>query len=125
MIFGIGTDLCDIARIQRALDRFGERFAGKILVAAELERFRQHHSPAAFLAKRFAAKEAFSKAIGTGIQIPISWHDIWVESEASGKPLLCFSGRLRAVLHRQGIASVHVSLTDEKGLACAFVILEG
>ena len=70
MILGIGTDLCDIGRIERALERFGERFAARILVEAELRRFRLHRKGAAYLAKRFAAKEAFSKALGTGILAP-------------------------------------------------------
>ncbi len=70
MILGIGTDLCDIGRVQRALDRYGERFATRILVEAEMERFLRHRKPAAYLAKRFAAKEAFSKAMGTGLRYP-------------------------------------------------------
>jgi len=80
VILGIGTDLCDVGRIERALERFGERFAERILVPSELERFRRHHKPAAYLAKRFAAKEAFSKALGTGIRFPVNWHGVWVEA---------------------------------------------
>ena len=124
MILGIGTDLCEIARIERALDRFGERFAKRILVASELERFRRHRKPAAYLAKRFAAKEAFSKALGTGIRFPVNWHNVWVENARSGKPSLQFSKPLAALLKKRGIASVHVSLTDEVGMACAFVVVE-
>ena len=124
MILGIGTDLCDIARIERALERFGERFAERILVAHELQRFRRHRKPAAYLAKRFAAKEAFSKALGTGIHFPVNWHNVWVENAPSGKPSLRFSRPLAALLKKRGIASVHVSLTDETGMACAFVIVE-
>ena len=85
MILGIGTDLCEIGRIQAALDRFGPRFAGKILVASELTRFARHRKPAAYLAKRFAAKEAFSRAMGTGIHFPVNWHNVWVENERSGQ----------------------------------------
>jgi holo-[acyl-carrier protein] synthase len=125
VILGIGTDLCEIVRIQRALDRFGERFAGKILVAAELQRFRRHRSPAAYLAKRFAAKEAFSKALGTGIRFPVNWHNVSVENAASGRPSLKFSPELESLLERRGVTAVHLSLTDETGLASAFVILEG
>ncbi len=124
MIAGIGTDLCDIGRVQRALDRFGERFARKILVDSELERFRRHRKPAAYLAKRFAAKEAFSKAMGTGIRSPVSWHNVRVENERSGKPVLRFSEALGALLESRGIVAVHVSLTDEIGMAAAYVILE-
>jgi holo-[acyl-carrier protein] synthase len=125
MILGIGTDLCEIGRIRRALDRFGERFAGKILVQAELERFRRHKDPPAYLAKRFAAKEAFSKALGTGIRFPVNWHNVSVENAASGRPSLKFSPELQSLLARRGVTSVHLSLTDETGLASAFVILEG
>jgi len=125
MILGIGTDLCDIGRIERALERFGERFAERILVASELERFRRRRKQAAYLAKRFAAKEAFSKALGTGIRFPVNWHNVWVENERSGKPTLKFSRPLAALLKRRGIKNVYVSLTDEIGMACAFVIVEG
>ena len=125
MILGIGTDLCDVGRIERALERFGERFAERILVASELQRFRRHRKGAAYLAKRFAAKEAFSKALGTGIRFPVNWHNVWVENERSGKPSLKFSKPLAALLKRRGIANVYVSLTDETGIACAFVVVEG
>jgi holo-[acyl-carrier protein] synthase len=125
VILGIGTDLCDIGRIERALERFGERFAERILVASELERFHHRRKRAAYLAKRFAAKEAFSKALGTGIRFPVNWHNVWVENERSGKPTLKFSRPLAALLKRRGIKSVYVSLTDEIGMACAFVIVEG
>jgi len=125
MIIGIGTDLCDIGRIERALARHGERFARRILVDSEMERFRRHRKPAAYLAKRFAAKEAFSKALGTGIRFPVNWHGVWVENGRSGKPSLGFSGPLAALLQRRGVAEVHVSITDEIGMACAFVVVEG
>jgi holo-[acyl-carrier protein] synthase len=125
MIFGIGTDLCDVGRIERALERFGERFAGRILVASEMERFRRQRKPAGYLAKRFAAKEAFSKALGTGIRFPVNWHNVWVENERSGKPSLKFSRALAGLLKRRGIGNVYLSLTDEPGMACAFVVIEG
>jgi holo-[acyl-carrier protein] synthase len=125
MILGIGTDLCDIGRIEKALERFGERFAARILVESELRRFRQHRKGAAYLAKRFAAKEAFSKALGTGIRFPVNWHNVRVENARSGKPSLKFSRPLAAALKRRGIASVHLSITDEIGMACAFVVVEG
>ena len=124
MIAGIGTDLCDIGRIQKALDRYGERFAQKILVDSELERFRRHRKPAAFLAKRFAVKEAFSKAMGTGIRFPVNWHNVSVANERSGKPVLKFSEPLAQLLERRGIVAAHVSITDEIEMACAHVILE-
>lgn len=125
MILGIGTDLCEIGRVERSLERFGERFAARILVASELEVFRRRRKAASYLAKRFAAKEAFSKALGTGIHFPVNWHNVWVVNARSGKPELEFSEPLKALLERRGIAKVHLSLTDEVGMACAFVVVEG
>jgi holo-[acyl-carrier protein] synthase len=125
MILGIGTDLCDIGRVERALERFGEKFAQRVLVASELQRFRRHRKPAAYLAKRFAAKEALSKALGTGIHFPVNWHNVWVENARSGKPSLKFSKALARLLEERGVESVHLSLTDEIGMACAFVVVEG
>ncbi len=125
MILGIGTDLCEIGRIERALERWGERFALRVLVESEMQRFRRHRKPAAYLAKRFAAKEAMSKALGTGIHYPVNWHGMWVENARSGKPSLRFSGPMAALLEQRGVESVHLSLTDEIGMACAFVVVEG
>jgi holo-[acyl-carrier protein] synthase len=125
LILGVGTDLCEIGRIERALERFGERFARRILVDSELVMFRRRRKRAAYLAKRFAAKEAFSKAMGTGIRFPVNWHNVWVANDRAGKPVLHFSKPLAALLRRRGIEQVHVSLTDEIGMACAFVIAEG
>ena len=124
MIYGVGTDLIEIPRIARALDRFGERFARRILCESELNRFRAHNQPVAYLAKRFAAKEAFTKALGTGIHAPANWHGVWVVNLKSGKPQLEFSDELKKLLATRKISSAHVSLTDEKGLAAATVILE-
>jgi holo-[acyl-carrier protein] synthase len=125
MIVGVGTDLCDIGRIERALERWGERFALRVLVESEMQRFRRHRKPAAYLAKRFAAKEAMSKALGTGIHFPVNWHGMWVENAPSGKPSLKFSGPMAEYLKERRIETVHLSLTDEIGMACAFVVVEG
>ena len=124
MIYGVGTDLIEIPRVERALARFGERFARRILCQPELLRFRAHGKPAAYLAKRFAAKEAFSKALGTGIHAPANWHGVWVSNLASGKPQLEFSAALAGLLRARGIGRAHLTLTDERGLAAATVILE-
>jgi holo-[acyl-carrier protein] synthase len=124
MIYGVGTDLIEIPRIARALERFGERFARRILCEPELKRFRAHKQPVAYLAKRFAAKEAFTKALGTGIHAPANWHGVWVVNLQSGKPQLEFSDDLKKLLAKRKINSAHVSLTDEKGMAAATVILE-
>jgi holo-[acyl-carrier protein] synthase len=124
MIYGVGTDVVEIARIEQALGRFGERFAKKILCEPELRRFTAHRLPASYLAKRFAAKEAFTKALGTGIHAPANWHGVWVVNLPSGKPVLEFSDPLKALLSHRGIRSAHLSLTDERGVAMATVILE-
>lgn len=125
MIVGIGTDLVEIARVELALERHGDRFARKILVPREYERFAAHRKPAAYLAKRFAAKEAFSKAMGTGIRTPVNWQNIGVVNHASGRPYLELSEVLAELVQRRGIRGVHVSITDERGMAAAFVVLEG
>ena len=124
MIYGVGTDLIDIRRIDKALKRFGDRFARRILCEPELKRFRAHKQPVAYLAKRFAAKEAFTKALGTGIHAPANWHGVWVVNLGSGKPTLEFSPELKKLLHDRKISSAHVSLTDERDMAAATVILE-
>ena len=124
MIFGVGTDIVEIERIRKALERWGERFAERILCAPELSRFKKHKQPAAYLAKRFAAKEAFTKALGTGIKAPANWHGVWVANLPSGKPVLEFTADLKAVLDRKQISQAHLSLADERGMAVATVILE-
>ena len=86
MIFGVGTDVVEIERIHKALERWGERFAERILSPAGADALRSHRQPANYLAKRFAAKEAFTKALGTGIQAPANWHGVWVVNLTSGKP---------------------------------------
>lgn len=124
MIYGVGTDLIEIARVARVLQRFGERFARRILCEPEFKRFRAHRNPAAYLAKRFAAKEAFTKALGTGIHAPANWHGMWVINLRSGKPELEFSIELKKFLENRQIRRTHLSLTDEREIACATVILE-
>ena len=124
MIFGVGTDVVEIGRIEKALSRWGERFAARILCAPELARFRKHRQPAAYLAKRFAAKEAFTKALGTGIKAPANWHGVWVANLPSGKPVLEFSEALKKLLSTRNICGTHLSLADERGVAVATVILE-
>ena len=124
MIYGVGTDIVEVARIEKALARFGERFARRILCEAELPRFRCHRLPAAYLAKRFAAKEAFAKALGTGVHAPANWHGVWVNNLNSGKPVLEFSSDLKELLQQRKILNSHVSLSDERGVAVATVILE-
>jgi holo-[acyl-carrier protein] synthase len=124
MIYGVGTDVVEIGRIAKALERFGERFARRVLCEPELKRFARHRLPANYLAKRFAAKEAFTKALGTGIHAPANWHGVWVTNLKSGKPVLEFTPALQQLLQQRKIAHAHVSLSDEKGVAFATVILE-
>ena len=124
MIYGVGTDIIEIPRVAAALERFGDKFARRILCEPELKRFATHRLPAAYLAKRFAAKEAFTKALGTGIHAPANWHGVWVANLRSGKPTLQFTDALQALLDARGVGHAHVSLTDERGLASATVILE-
>jgi holo-[acyl-carrier protein] synthase len=124
VIYGVGTDVVEIERIRKALERWGERFAQRVLCEPELKRFRAHKLPAAYLAKRFAAKEAFTKALGTGIRAPANWHGVWVANLPSGKPQLHFSDDLKKLISKRGISGCHLSLADEKGIAMATVILE-
>jgi holo-[acyl-carrier protein] synthase len=124
VIYGVGTDLIEIKRVARVLERFGERFARRILCEPELKRFRAHKQPVAYLAKRFAAKEAFTKALGTGIHAPANWHGVWVKNLPSGKPVLEFSSALQELLQKRKILNHHLSLADERGMAVATVILE-
>ena len=124
MIFGLGTDVVEIGRIEKALERWGDRFARKVLVDSEMKRFAAHRLRANYLAKRFAAKEAFTKALGTGIRSPAGWHGMWVKNLESGKPVLEFSAPLKKLLDKKGVTAAHLSLSDEKGVAFATVILE-
>jgi holo-[acyl-carrier protein] synthase len=124
VIYGIGNDVVEIERIRNALGRFGERFARRILCPPELERFARHRLKASYLAKRFAAKEAFTKALGTGIHAPANWHGVWVVNLPSGKPTLQFSAPLAQLLQHKGILRAHLTLSDERGVAFATVILE-
>ena len=124
MIFGIGTDIVSIKRIEDSLFRFGDRFLHRVLDEAEVAEYAQSAQPARFLAKRFAVKEAFSKAWGTGIGIDVGWHDVAVIHDKRGKPLLQMSHALGLRLAGQNISSMHVSISDEPEHAIAFVVLE-
>jgi len=125
MIVGIGTDVVSIERIAGVLERHGERFLDRILTADERKRFDRTKAKASHLAKRWAAKEAFSKAIGTGIHPPFTWKSIGVGRDPKGKPLVVPSAEMAKHLKKLGVTSAHVSLTDDAGVAVAFVVLEG
>ena len=125
MIRGVGTDVVSIGRVEAALERFGERFVNRILTPEERVRYAGTRQKASHLAKRFAAKEAFSKAIGTGFHAPVRWHAISVGRDARGKPGLVPSDDMARHLASIGVTASHISLTDDAGIAVAFVVLEG
>jgi len=124
MIYGIGTDIVEVSRIEESLARFGKNFAMRILNEREMQDFTQSHTQARFLAKRFAAKEAFAKALGTGIRGPATFENIGVAHDDLGKPVLDLAPELQAYLEIKGIRFQHLSISDEKMLAAAFVVLE-
>lgn len=124
MIFGIGTDIVRVARMRADLERFGERFAERILTPAELEEYRSNANKANFLARRFAAKEAAAKALGTGFSNGVHWREIEVRHDGQGKPLLGFRGQTLRYVEARGIRIFHISLADEQDHAVAFVTLE-
>lgn len=122
-LHGIGVDLVQIERMERMLARQGRKALTRLLCAAELREVRARKNTARALAMCFAAKEAFVKALGTGFS-GISFKDVGVVREASGRPGLLFSRRMQARLKALGIGAAHVSLSDEAGIACAYVVLE-
>jgi holo-[acyl-carrier protein] synthase len=125
MILGIGIDMVRIARIHRLVTRWGEHFVDRIFTALEKETCFKRASPASALALRFAAKEAFSKAIGLGMRRGIRWRDIEVFHHPTGRPGLKLSGAARDESDRMGVARIHVTLSDEGEYGIAMVLLEG
>lgn len=128
MIYGIGTDICDIRRIRATFARQGERFAEKVLSAAELNtwRLRSERLPERglrYLATRFSAKEAFSKAIGLGMRLPMSWRLCEISTLPSGKPVIVLHGDLKHWFEAQGLTA-HITLTDESDYAASFCVVE-
>jgi holo-[acyl-carrier protein] synthase len=128
MIFGIGTDVCDIRRIETTVARRGDRFAQRVLGPEEMRVFEVRRQRVAvrglrFLATRFAAKEAFSKAIGLGIRSPMTWRACQILNEPGGKPVLHLSGELLAWFEAKHLVA-HVTVTDETDYAAAFVVIE-
>ena len=123
MIYGIGTDIVHINRMRDDLNKYGDKFARRILTEAEFGEFKSKSNQAAFLAKRFAAKEATAKAMGTGFSQGLSLHHIGVEHDEAGKPVLDFSGVAEKFLREKQIKQTHLSLADEREYAVAFVTL--
>ena len=124
MIFGIGTDIVQIARIESGLQRFGDNLAKRVLSETEFNEFKQAAKPAHFLAKRFAAKEAMAKAMGIGFQKGLQLKQISVSNNELGKPSFQFAGYAQDFIINNNIASSHLSLSDERDNAIAFVVLE-
>ncbi|MCW4148245.1 MULTISPECIES: holo-ACP synthase [Halomonadaceae] len=124
MIVGIGSDIARIERFERALKRHGPRFALRILGPEEHVMWQQKAHPVAFLAKRFAAKEAFVKALGLGLRHGLQWRDIQVLNDALGKPYFNLQGAAAEKASAAGVAALHITLSDEDDYAIAFVVLE-
>lgn len=127
-VVGLGTDLCEIERIAGVLERNGERFAEKVLGPEELKLFRARRARSevrgiAFLATRFAAKEAFSKALGTGMRMPMTWRACEILPDPSGKPVIRLHGALAELVTQRGLSAL-VSVSDERGMAMATVLLQ-
>lgn len=124
MIFGIGTDIVEVARIEASITQFGDDLARRILAESEMQSYLQSQIKPRFLAKRFAAKEAFSKALGTGLRAPATFQNIAVSHDELGKPILILASELQGFLDSKNITQTHISISDEKNLAAAFVVLE-
>jgi holo-[acyl-carrier protein] synthase len=124
MIFGIGTDIVELSRVQGIYERYGEHFARRILMDEELELFRRSKNPVRFLAMRFAGKEATVKAMGTGFAHGVWLRDVGVLNNDWGRPVIVWSERGSRVCARLGIGSGHLSLTDDAGLVLAFAVVE-
>ena len=128
MIHGIGTDICDIRRIRARFERHGERFAQKILSETELAVWRRRSARwpergVRYLATRFSAKEAFSKAIGLGMRLPMHWRLCEIANRPSGEPMIVLHGGLKEWFEAQGLAA-HISVTDESEYAASFCVVE-
>ena len=127
MILGIGSDLCDVGRIEKVIERHGERFIARIFTAAERARAERRANPAATYAKRFAAKEACAKALGTGLRNGVFWRDMGVVNLPSGRPTLKLTGgalaRLKAITPEGFEARIDLTITDEGPMAQAFVVI--
>lgn len=128
MIYGIGTDICDVRRIRASVERHGERFAAKVLSDAELKTWKARSARwpergLRYLATRFSAKESFSKAIGLGMRMPMSWKLCEIANERSGKPVIVLHGELKTWFEDKGLQA-HITVTDETDYASSFCVVE-
>jgi holo-[acyl-carrier protein] synthase len=124
MIYGIGIDVVEPRRIARLLEKYGERFARRVLTPLEWPGYQKTVKPVLFVANRFASKEAFSKAMGTGFRYPVTLQCISVVQNRAGKPGFSFHPRLEEFVQSHGIVGHHLTISDEQNLACACVVLE-
>ena len=124
MIYGIGIDVIEPQRVARLVEKYGERFARRVLTSVEWPGYLTSARPVLFLANRFAAKEAFSKAMGTGFRYPVTLQCISVVQNRAGKPSFAFHPKLEELVRSHGIVSHHLTISDETALACACVVLE-
>jgi holo-[acyl-carrier protein] synthase len=128
MIYGIGTDICDIRRIRASLERHGERFATKVLSEGEMKMYRARslrwpERGIRFIATRFSAKEAFSKAVGLGMRMPMTWRHCEIGKLPSGQPTIVLHGELKTWFEAKGL-SAHITVTDEVDYAASFCVVE-
>ena len=128
MIYGIGTDVCDVRRIRSSVERHGERFAAKVLSEDELTTWKARSARwpergLRYLATRFSAKESFSKAIGLGMRMPMTWKLCEIANERSGKPVIVLHGELKTWFESQGLQA-HITVTDETDYAASFCVVE-
>ncbi|PPI86670.1 holo-ACP synthase [Candidatus Pantoea edessiphila] len=123
-ILGIGTDIVEIERIIKIINRFGNCLANRILTKLESKQYQLNKQPARFLAKRLAAKEAAAKALGTGIRDGLAFNQFEVFNDSLGKPKLIFFQNVNKLANRLGVKNIHIALTDERYYACATVIIE-
>jgi holo-[acyl-carrier protein] synthase len=128
MIYGIGTDICDIRRIRASVERHGERFAQKVLTDREMEVWRARSARwpergIKYLATRFSAKEAFSKAVGMGMTMPMTWRNCEIANLPSGQPTIVLHGAMKDWFEAKGL-SVHITMTDESEYAASFCVVE-
>jgi len=124
MIYGIGTDIVEVKRVRELLSKYGIALANKILTSQELLTYKNTKAKENFLAKRFAAKEAFAKALGTGMRSPVNFKSIEVIHDSLGKPKIKTIQKLSLLVKSHNIKNCHLSISDEKNIAAAFVILE-
>jgi len=128
MIYGIGNDICDVRRIRESLERHGDRFAAKVLGEQEFKTWKARSARwpergVRYLATRFSAKESFSKAIGMGMRMPMTWKHCEIVNEPSGKPVVVLHAELKQWFEAQGLQA-HISLTDESDYAASFCVVE-